>query len=107
MRPHRANLILVFGILSLVVCAPLGIPAWVMGNSDLRDMSAGLMDPSGRDSTNVGRICGIIGTVFLGIGILFLILYFAIIGVVLFTVASEAEKQKPEQHIEFTPAPAR
>lgn len=39
MKPHRASTILVFGILSLVVCAPLGIAAWIMGNNDLRDMN--------------------------------------------------------------------
>lgn len=63
MKPHRATTVLVLGILSLVVCAPLGIAAWIMGNRDLREMSSGLMDPSGRDSTSAGRVCGIIGTV--------------------------------------------
>src|SRR4051794_8841971 len=29
LQPHRGTLILVFGILSLVVCAPMGIAAWV------------------------------------------------------------------------------
>jgi hypothetical protein len=65
MKPHRATLILVLGILSLVICAPLGIAAWIMGNTDLKEMDAGAMDPSGRSSTNAGRICGIIGTVLL------------------------------------------
>ena len=71
MKPHRGTLILVFGILSLVLCAPLGIPAWIMGNADLKEMDAGKMDPSGRSITQGGRICGIIGTVLLGIGVLF------------------------------------
>lgn len=30
MKPHRATLILVMGILSLVICEPLGIVVWVM-----------------------------------------------------------------------------
>src|SRR5688572_29363321 len=34
-RPHRGGQILALGILSLVVCSPLGVFAWVMGNSDL------------------------------------------------------------------------
>jgi hypothetical protein len=68
MKPHRATLILVLGILSLIICAPLGIVAWVMGNSDLKAMTAGEMDPTGRDMTNIGRILGIIGTVLLIIG---------------------------------------
>ena len=70
MKPHRGTLILVLGILSLVICAPLGIFAWIMGNGDIREMAAGTMDPSGRDTTNAGRICGIIGTVLLALSVL-------------------------------------
>jgi hypothetical protein len=69
MKPHRATTILVLGILSLIVCAPLGIFAWIMGNADLKAMEAGTMDPAGRSNTNAGRICGIIGTVLLIIGV--------------------------------------
>ncbi|MCX6900924.1 MAG: DUF4190 domain-containing protein [Verrucomicrobia bacterium] len=71
MKPHRGTLIMVFGILSLVLCAPLGIAAWIMGNGDLKQMDAGTMDPSGRSNTSAGRICGIIGTVLLIIGVVF------------------------------------
>ena len=69
MKPHRGTLILVFGILGLVICAPLAIVAWIMGSGDLKQIDAGAMDPSGRSLTNAGRICGIIGTILLGIGI--------------------------------------
>ena len=65
MKPHRGMTILVFGILGLVVCQLLGIAAWVMGNQDLREMDAGWMDPSGRDLTNAGRICGMVATALL------------------------------------------
>ena len=65
MKPHRGTLILVLGILGLVVCAPLAIVAWVMGAGDLKEMDAGTMDPSGRGSTQAGKICGIIGTILL------------------------------------------
>lgn len=62
MRPHRGVLILVFGILGLVACQFFGIAAWVMANADLDDMAWGRMDPSGKDLTNAGRICGMIAT---------------------------------------------
>jgi hypothetical protein len=81
MKPHRGTLILVFGILGLVLCAPLGIPAWIMGNSDLRAMDAGQMDPSGRSTTNAGRICGIIATILLIIGVV-LGVALAVLGIV-------------------------
>ena len=62
MKPHRGVLILVFGILGLVVCQLFGIAAWLMGNTDLEEMSVGRMDPSGRDLTKAGRICGMVAT---------------------------------------------
>jgi len=70
MKPHRGTLILVFGILGLVICGPLGIAAWVMGNSDLRAMDAGTMDPSGRGTTQAGKICGMIATILMILAVL-------------------------------------
>ncbi len=52
------------------MCAPLGIVAWIMGSGDLKQMDAGAMDPSGRSATNAGRICGIIATALLAVGVL-------------------------------------
>ena len=62
MKSHRAVLILVFGILGFVICPFFGVAAWVMGNNDLQEMAVGRMDPSGRDMTNAGRICGMVAT---------------------------------------------
>ena len=73
MRPHRGVMILVFGILSFVVCPFFGVAAWLMGNNDLQEMSMGLMDPTGRDLTNAGRICGIVGTALLILQMLIII----------------------------------
>ena len=77
MKPDRGSLILVFGILSLVVCAPLGIAAFIMGRSDLREIDAGERDPQGRSTTQAGYICGIIGSILCGlqvvVGVLLLI----------------------------------
>ncbi|MGA1057220.1 MAG: hypothetical protein ACO3Y3_05950 [Phycisphaerales bacterium] len=63
MLPHRGTTVLVMGILSLVICAPLGIAAWIMGKGDLAKIDAGLMDPSGRGTTLAGMVLGIFGTV--------------------------------------------
>jgi hypothetical protein len=68
LQPHRGTLVLVFGILSLVVCAPLGIAAWVMGNNDLAAMRRGEMDPSGEGTTQAGRICGMIASILMILG---------------------------------------
>jgi len=76
MKPHRGTLILVLGILGLIVCAPLAIAAWVMGASDLKEIDAGTMDPAGRGSTQAGKICGIIGTILMIVGIVIVGLVF-------------------------------
>jgi len=79
MKPHRGTLILVLGILSLVCCGLLGIAAWLMGNTDLKEMAAGTMDPTGQGMTNAGKICGIIGTVLTILGAIFCIMYFFVV----------------------------
>jgi hypothetical protein len=76
MKPHRGTLILVLGILSLVVCTPLGIVAWVLGSGDLKEMDAGTMDPAGRGNTQAGKICGIIGTVLLIVSVFVVGIFF-------------------------------
>ena len=62
---HRAGLILGLAIAGLATAVFFGCPvfsimAWVMGGSDLREMDAGRMDPSGRDTTRVGQLTGMI-----------------------------------------------
>ena len=71
-------MILVLGILGLVICGPLGIAAWIMGNGDLKEMDAGTMDPSGRGTTQAGKICGMIATILMAIGLVVGILIFAL-----------------------------
>lgn len=78
MKPHRGTLILVLGILGLVVCGPCGIAAWIMGSGDLKEIDAGAMDPSGRSTTNAGRICGIIATILTILAVLAFIVIFAL-----------------------------
>lgn len=84
MLPHRGTTVLVMGILSLVICAPLGIAAWIMGKGDLSKIDAGLMDPMGRGTTQAGMVLGIIGTVLLVLqvigGFLFLALFVWVAG---------------------------
>jgi thioredoxin-like negative regulator of GroEL len=74
--PIRANangvLILIFGILGLIPCCNVfGPVAWIMGNQSLKILSQPMVDQSERGMVTAGRICGIIGTVFLLIGVLF------------------------------------
>ncbi len=66
-------LILIFGILSFIVCAPLGIVAWVMGQKERK------LYPD--DSTvTAGWILGIIGTC------LFILSIIITISIILFVI---------------------
>ncbi|HWG46712.1 MAG TPA: MJ0042-type zinc finger domain-containing protein [Gemmataceae bacterium] len=74
-EPHRGTLILVLGIIGLaclaISCAPigaiLGLASWIMGQTDLRKMKRGDMDPDGQGITQAGWICGIISTLLNGL----------------------------------------
>jgi predicted Zn finger-like uncharacterized protein len=62
---HRGTLILILGILPFLihplapVCGPI---AWFLGNHDIKEIRAGRMDPEGENSTQVGRILGMVFT---------------------------------------------
>lgn len=80
MKEHRGTLILVLGILGLVICAICAPFAWIMGKNDLAEIAAGTMDPAGEGTTKAGMICGIIGTVFLVLGLLWAV-FVVVLGV--------------------------
>ena len=74
-REHpKGTLILILGILSIVCLSILGPFAWVMGNKALAEIDSNPAAYSNRGTVNAGRICGIIGTVLLVIGIITAIL---------------------------------
>ena len=70
---------LVLGILGLVFC-PLCAPiAWALGRGAEREIDASGGMIAGRGLATAGKITGIIGTVLLVLGILFLVAFFAFI----------------------------
>ncbi len=80
LRP-RGSAILVLGVLSLVLCSVFGPIAWVMGNEELRRIDAGQVDPMSRNAASAGRICGIVSSVLMIVGLVFgvgLFLLFAV-----------------------------
>lgn len=79
-KAHHGILVLCLGLLGLIVCQPVGIVAWVIGNSDLKQISAGTMNPKGKALVQIGKILGIIAVVLLVIGI-FIAFLSAVLGV--------------------------
>lgn len=101
----RGALILVFGILSLLMFGLItGIPAWVMGNTDLRRMREGKMETADEGLTRAGMILGIIGTLISGLILIFMILVivglFSFAGMMIFDAAGlDAQEQSIEAHL--------
>jgi hypothetical protein len=62
-EPHRGIMIMVLGIMSFfTVGIVLGPIAWIMGNTDMRKIRAGVMDKEGEGMTEAGRVCGMVAT---------------------------------------------
>jgi len=58
----RSGLILFLGILSLFMCGPLGVAAWIMAGADLRKIRRGSLPSDKVGILKTGRVLGIIGT---------------------------------------------
>lgn len=101
----RGALILVLGIISLVMFGLLtGIPAWVMGHTDLRRMREGKMENTDEGLTRAGMILGIIATIISGLFIVFLVLVvigiFSFAGLMLFEAGGiKAQERAIENHL--------
>jgi TRAP-type C4-dicarboxylate transport system permease small subunit len=68
----QAATALVLGILSIVVCQLLGPVAWKLASDELRAIAEGRRPPDGQGLAQAGKVCGIVGTCFLALAVLFL-----------------------------------
>jgi uncharacterized membrane protein YjgN (DUF898 family) len=66
----QAILVLILGILGIVVCGLVAPFAWVMGTRVVREIDASNGQLGGRSEAQTGRICGMVGTGFLALGLL-------------------------------------
>jgi hypothetical protein len=73
----RATTILILGIVSLVCCGPLGIVAWIMGNTAQREIAESGGRLGGAGMVKAGKICGIIAVVLMVIAVVFYGIVFA------------------------------
>ncbi|MGQ9487745.1 MAG: DUF4190 domain-containing protein [Armatimonadota bacterium] len=70
----QATTALVLGILGLLCCGLLSIPALIIGKQEMNRIDQGLAPVEGRGVAQAGYILGIIGLVFLGLLLLYVIL---------------------------------
>ena len=71
----QATTVLVLGILGLVLCGLIAPFAWVMGNRVVAEIDASGGRVGGRSAANAGRICGIVGSVLISLGLLLVLLF--------------------------------
>jgi len=76
----QSTTVLVLGILGVVVCGVLAPFAWVMGSRVLREIDASQGRLGGRSAAQVGWVLGIIGSVMIGLGLLFLVVMGGLFG---------------------------
>lgn len=69
----RATTVFVLGILGLVMCQVCAPIAWLWGSRALAEIDARPDLYGGRSLTNAGMVMGLIGTIILGLMVLFLI----------------------------------
>jgi hypothetical protein len=67
----KATTALVLGILGIVICGIIAPFAWRIGKQTLDEIDASNGQLGGRGSAQAGYVLGIIGTVLLGLGLLF------------------------------------
>ncbi|MFO0943744.1 MAG: DUF4190 domain-containing protein [Pirellulales bacterium] len=69
MRSEKGALVLIFGVLSWVLCFGFGIAAVVVGNQAKRDIDAGIGNPNERTLINIGFWLGLISVILNVIGL--------------------------------------
>ena len=98
----RGALILVLGILSVTVLGFIaGIPAWVMGNRDLKKIHSGTIFADQKGLTTAGRVLGIIGTL-LTLGAV--VATIAVVTITLITVRIASAGNNPQGLSAISPA---
>jgi hypothetical protein len=75
----KATTSLILGILGIVLCSVIAPFAWRIGKSTVDEIDASNGQLGGRGSAQAGYIMGIIGTILLGLALLFLVFWLIIV----------------------------
>ncbi len=74
-QSSKATMSLVLGVLGIICCGLLAPVAWYLANEELKSIDAGRIADSNRGMAQVAKILGIIGTILLGLAILWVVLF--------------------------------
>lgn len=72
---NRALISLILGILGVLCCGILAPIAWYLGSQELKAIKSGLATPANQGLATAGMILGIIGTILLGLAVLWMIFF--------------------------------
>jgi len=120
-EPHRGQTVITLGVIS-AVCGGismmgctflsvfglgLGIPAWVMGQRDLKKMRLGVMDARGEAQTRSGWICGMVGTILsiLGMLVLVFVIILEVFAIMSISSMKSAPSTQPGMQTPVAPIP--
>jgi|ERR1700681_3815479 len=68
----QATTALVLGILGVMCCGLMAPIAWYLGNQELKAIQTGSSSASGEGIAKAGMILGIVGTIFLGLWLIWI-----------------------------------
>ena len=74
-QSSKATMALVFGVLGIICCGLLAPVAWYLANEELKSIDMGRLPDSNRGMAQVAKILGIIGTILLGLGLLWVLMF--------------------------------
>jgi len=77
MLPSNATNVLIFGVLGIALCQLLGPVAWSMANKELLRIDLGEADPTKRGTVMAGKILGVISTVMMSLGVVWMLFVMA------------------------------
>lgn len=75
----KAQTAMVLGVVGLVMCQVAAPFAWMIGKRTVNEIDASMGRLGGRSTAQAGYILGIIGTVLLGLAVVFLVFYFVVV----------------------------
>ncbi len=71
----KATMAVVFGVLGIICCGLLAPVAWYLANGELEQINAGRIAESNRGMAQAAKILGIIGTILLVLGLLWILFF--------------------------------
>ena len=74
-QSSKATLAVVLGVLGIICCGLLAPAAWYLASEELKAINAGRLSEANRGMAQVAKILGIIGTILLVIGLLWVVFF--------------------------------